>query len=129
MIEAVKQSSQDITDKQPRKNSDVVEIVDKEETDKEATPHENVAKFYKLEDVDKSTEQVEARKPVKVDAHVQTDYESFENIYVEHDKALKKIKSLEDKVNLYRATIRKVRANMATKKSGSTSNRGAAGRL
>ena len=129
MIEAVKQSSQDITDKQPRKNSDVVEIVDKEETDKEATPHENVAKFYKLEDVDKSTEQVEARKPVKVDAHVQTDDESFENIYVEHDEALKKIKSLEDKVNLYGATIRKFRANMATKKSGSTSDRGAAGRL
>ena len=53
MIEAVKESSHNITDKQPSKNSDVVEIVDKEETVKEAMQHENVAKFHKLEDDDK----------------------------------------------------------------------------
>ena len=67
LIEAVKESSQDITDKQPSKNSDVVEIVDKEETVKEALQHENEAKFHELVDKDKSTEQVDARNSVKQD--------------------------------------------------------------
>ena len=66
---------------------------------------------------------------LQVDNQVQTDYESFKDLYADHKKALEKIKILEDRVKLYGATIRKCRANVVTKKNGSASDRGAAGRL
>ena len=66
---------------------------------------------------------------LQVDNQVQTYYESFKDLYVDNKEAREKIKILEDRVKLYGATIRKFRANVVTKKNGSTSDRGAASRL
>ena len=54
------------------------------------------------------TEEVHVIKPVlQVYNQVQTDYESFKDLYADHKKALEKIKILEDRVKLYGATIKK----------------------
>ena len=116
---------QDTTHKEHYEESEVIETVDNEDMSKKAKRHENENEFVE-NDIDSKAEEADVKIPLKVDIQVQTDDESFKDIYVEHKEALEKIKLLEERVKLYGATIRKFRVN--SKNSCSTSDRGAAGR-
>ena len=91
---------------EPNEN-DVIETVSKEEIYKDTMLHEIVVELNEFVENSK-TEEVHVIKPVlQVYNQVQTDYESFKDLYVDNKEALEKIKILEDRVKLYGATIKK----------------------